>query len=99
MPDLSQVFGNVTSDMLSRMVLDPPIPDSDHESVSAACISSEKERTVGFLDDIWTALLSDDAEEEGSAIDRIEADPVASQIAQSALKSIGDCGDRESGGS
>lgn len=43
---------------------------------------------MGFMEDIWTALLSDDAEEEEAAVERIGADPIASQIARSVLTGL-----------
>lgn len=49
---------------------------------------------MGLMEDIWTALLSDDEEEE-EAVERIAADPVASQIARSVLtRSTGAPGSR-----
>ena len=50
---------------------------------------------MGFMDDIWTALLSDDEEEQDAAFERIGADPVASQIARSVM--TGPSGATESG--
>ena len=44
---------------------------------------------MGFIEDIWTALLSDNADEEDAAVERITADPVASQVARSALMGLG----------
>ena len=57
---------------------------------------------MGFIEDIWTALLSDDAREEGAALKRISADPVASNVARSvstgsAKDSRKDSRDRKSG--
>ena len=53
---------------------------------------------MGFMDDIWTALLSDDADEEGTAVERITADPVASQIAKTVLTGLTEgVDDREDG--
>ena len=40
---------------------------------------------MGFLDDIWTALLSDDHAEVGAALERISEDEVATAVARSAL--------------
>lgn len=40
---------------------------------------------MGLIEDIWTALLSDDAREEGAALKRLSADPVASKVARSVL--------------
>ena len=53
---------------------------------------------MGFMEDIWTALLSDNEEEEAEAVERIAADPVASQIAGSVLtRSPGAPQEREGG--
>ena len=43
---------------------------------------------MGFMDDIWAVLLSDDADEEEAAVERIAADAVASQIARSVLTGL-----------
>ena len=43
---------------------------------------------MGFIEDIWTALLSDSADEENAAVERIKADPVASQVARSVLMEL-----------
>lgn len=40
---------------------------------------------MGFTDDIWTALLSDDLAEVEEAVDRIGDDEVASAIASKTL--------------
>ena len=53
---------------------------------------------MGFIEDIWTALLSDDAREEGAALKRISADPVASKVARSVLtESTEDSRDQRNG--
>ncbi|MXZ96278.1 MAG: hypothetical protein F4Y99_10170 [Acidimicrobiaceae bacterium] len=52
---------------------------------------------MGFIDDIWTALLSDDASEEGAALKRISADPVASKVARSVLTGSAKDSRRDSG--
>lgn len=44
---------------------------------------------MGFLDDIWTALLSDDHAEVGEALERISEDEVAEAVARSALPAVG----------
>lgn len=40
---------------------------------------------MGFMSDLWTALLSDDHVEIEEAIERISCDPVASAIARATL--------------
>lgn len=40
---------------------------------------------MGFLDDIWTALLSDDRAEVGEALERISENEVATAVARSTL--------------
>ena len=40
---------------------------------------------MGFLDDIWTALLSDDHEEVGEALERISEHEVAAAVARATL--------------
>ena len=50
---------------------------------------------MGFLDDIWTALLSDDQAEVGEVLERISEDETATAVARSALLSVepADAGD------
>lgn len=43
---------------------------------------------MGFLDDIWTVLLSDDHGEVGEALERISEDEVATAVARSALAPV-----------
>lgn len=43
---------------------------------------------MGFLDDIWTVVLSDDHGEVDKALERISEDEVATAVARSALAPV-----------
>ena len=43
---------------------------------------------MGFMSDVWTALLSDEAIEVEEAIERISSDAVASAIARATLVTL-----------
>ena len=50
--------------------------------------SLERTLGMGFIEDVWTVILSDDPDELEVSVERLSQDPIGSEIARTALSAF-----------